>query len=148
MKNTKNFIYGIGVAIVLQTSCNEGVKQASDTPTSGKVSIDIDESYTLLFDTEVFTFESLYKRAKIKVKYKAEADALKDLMDDSCKVIVINRELTEQEKKQFASVKIFPRTVKIAEDAVAIIVNDENPDTLLTSDQLKSILSGRDSLWI
>ena len=146
-RSTKIF-YLICSFLILITSCsNDDNKQPASTPTSGAVRIDVDESYSLLFDTEIFTFESLYKRAKIFVQYKSETDALNDLIKDSCKVVVTNRVLTEAEKKQFAAAKIFPRTTKVAEDAVALIVNNENPDTLISADKLREILLGHDSLW-
>lgn len=130
-------------------SCNNGDSSVKreDTPTSGSVNVFIDESYKLLFDTQIFTFESLYKRAEINAFYKPESESLKALINDSCKVIVINRDLTEQEKKQFASKNIFPKSTKIAEDAIALIVHPDNPDTLLSLTQLKAILSGKDTLW-
>ena len=43
--------------------------------------------------------------------------------------------------------KIIPRETKIAVDAIAFILNNENPDTLLTYEQLKGILRGEIKSW-
>lgn len=128
-------------------ACGGGPETRSDTPTSGAVNVVIDESYQLLFDTQIHTFESLYKRADINPIYKPEREALDYLIKDSCKVIVINRDLTEAEKKQFAAKNIFPKSTKIAEDAVALIVNNENTDTMFSITRLKNILLGNDTMW-
>ena len=70
-----------------------------------------------------------------------------DLLNDSVKVIVTNRKLTSDQEKYLNSKKCFPKTTKIAIDAVAIIVNNENNDSLLTINQLKEIITGNISTW-
>lgn len=121
--------------------------EPKDTPTSGQINISVDESFTLLFETQVYTFESLYPKAKIKAHYKPEGEVVNDIFNDSFRVIVMARQFSEDEVKALDARRIHPTTVKIAEDAVALIVNKENTDSLLTVDQLRNILSGKDTLW-
>ncbi len=130
-------------------ACNHNPVGAdyTDTATSGEVTISVDESYTMLFDTQIYTFEALYPNAKVHVKYRTEPEALKDLMTDSSKVAIINRELTQQETKMFQKANIYPVTTKIAEDAVALIVNNKNHDTLFSVKQIKRFLAGEDTIW-
>ncbi len=128
-------------------SCVSTPSRPSDTPTSGDVNVVIDESYTLLFDTEIYTFQSLYKNAHVHANYLPENEAILALMDDSAKVAVINRPLNENEKKQFEKANIFPIETKIAEDAIAFVVNNENPDTNLLYEQIIEMMSGTDSTW-
>lgn len=135
------------IGVLAWSSCNNGGHQYSDTPTSGEIKIAVDESYSLLFDTEIYTFQSLYKYAKINASYEPETEAVKDLLNDSIRFAVISRELNEDEKKYFEGIKLTPRINKIAVDAVALIVNNNNQDTLLTLDQIKSLFSGKDTLW-
>lgn len=135
-------------AVVLYSCGNGGQQQGpSDTPTSGRINISVDESFALLFDTQIYTFESLYPKASVTPAYKPEGDVITDLFSDSVRVVVIARELNEEEWKALDSRKIKPQSVKIAEDAVALIVNPENMDSLLTVDQLRNILAGKDTLW-
>jgi phosphate transport system substrate-binding protein len=122
-------------------------KDESDTPTSGKVKIVVDESYSSLFETQIYTFESLYKNAKVNASYLSEDKALQYLKNDSCKVIVINRDLSKEEYKAFEQLNLFPKATKICEDAIALIVHPENPDTLFTPEKLRRILNGTDTLW-
>lgn len=123
------------------------MKEPTDTPTSGDVNVVIDESYTLLFDTEIHTFQSLYVNAKVHAKYLPEDSALVALMSDSAKVAVINRPLKEEEKKSFETKNIFPIETKIAEDAIAFVVNTENPDTNIQFEQIVRIMAGMDTTW-
>lgn len=129
-------------------ACSDnGPKAPTDTPTSGEVNIVVDESFQKLFDTQIYTFESIYPNAKIHAKYLPEGDALQRLINDSCKVVVMCRDLTADERKAFEAKNLFPVSTKIAEDAIAILVNPANTDTLLTVEKIKSILSGTDTSW-
>ncbi len=146
--NLRNLLIAI-FALVSFTACNRGNggKEQTDTATSGEVNIVSDESYTLIFKTLEYTFESIYTHADVTMKYKPEAEALADLMADSCKVAVLNRDLSENEKKVFQQNNIYPKSIKVAEDAVALIIHPENPDSLFTVSQVQQILNGKDSLW-
>lgn len=135
------------VAVFLSGCGGDEKPQETDTATSGRISISVDESFTLLFDTQIYTFESIYPKADISPSYKPEGDVVQDIFSDSVKVVVMSREFSEDEKKALESKRINPRTVKIAEDAVAILVNPANPDTLLTVDRLRNILAGKDTVW-
>jgi phosphate transport system substrate-binding protein len=148
MKQKINYFFYLLFTVVFY-SCSGGPNsnEPTDTPTSGEVNIVVDESFQKLFDTQIYTFESIYHNAKIHAKYLAEGDALLRLINDSCKVVVMCRDLTPQERKTFESKNLFPISTKIAEDAIVLLVNPENKDTLLTVERVKSILSGKDSLW-
>lgn len=128
-------------------TCSNDPQQATDTPTSGEVNIVVDESFQQLFDTQIYTFHALYVNAKVKPLFLPEKDALQRLIDDSCKVVVMCRDLTAGERQRFEKANIFPISTKIAEDAIAIILNKENTDSIMTVDRIKSILKGNDSLW-
>jgi phosphate transport system substrate-binding protein len=134
-------------AVILPGCGTKEPKGPGDTPTSGRINISVDESFVLLFETQIHTFESIYPKAKINASYKPEGDVVTDLFSDSVRVVVIARDLNEQEWKMADAKKIQPKSVKIAEDAVALIVHADNKDSLLTVDQLRNILSGKDTLW-
>ena len=79
----------IGIFLILGLttldSChrNAGVVTYDETSTRGNIHIGVDESFKLILDTEIFTFESIYNYAKINASYKPELDILKAFMDDS-----------------------------------------------------------------
>lgn len=137
----------VGLLLLFGCNYNGGQPQYDDLPTRGEINIAVDESYQLLFDTEIYTFQSFYKYAKINASYKPESEAVKDLLNDSVRLAVMSRELTDNEKKYFEEKKLIPRVTKIAVDAVALIVNHNNPDTSFTLDQIRSLFSGKDTLW-
>jgi phosphate transport system substrate-binding protein len=139
-------VQGFFFAILL-VACNTKGDKYTDTPTTGTISIGVDESFQPLIQAEVDAFMANYKYANVNPLYQTEGQVVKLLLEDSVRLIVITRQLTEQEKAFFQEKKINPRTLKIATDAVAIIVNAANPDSLLTVDQLASIFKGDVRKW-
>ncbi|MDP4290329.1 MAG: substrate-binding domain-containing protein [Bacteroidota bacterium] len=135
------------VALVL-TSCESKKKDRhSDTPTTGSIQISVDETFQPIIESEIPVFESIYSQAKIKSIYEPEVDAFNNLLKDSVRLIIVSRRLNQKEKNYFASKQFLPKEVKIALDGIAIISNKHNPDTLLTMNQLKGILSGQITSW-
>lgn len=143
-------IFSIFAAITFLFSCNNGAQHEpyTDTPTSGEVLILADESYEPLIQVQIDTFQEIYKYAKFNVRYLPEEELFKQLMNnDTVRIAITTRDLNDGEKRDFEAQKIIPRNLKIASDAIALIVNNENKDTLITTEQLKSILLGKYSVW-
>lgn len=136
------------VFVSLLCGCGTDFKKPySDTPTSGIVTIGGDETLHPLLDAGKNTFMGLYRYATINAGSKPESACFRDLLNDSVKVIMATRKLTEAENKLFQSRNLIPVTTRVAIDALAIIVNPENPDSLLQMEQLKAILLGQCSSW-
>lgn len=127
-------------------SCNTK-PEITDSPTSGHLKVSVDESFAPILDSHVYTFQKLYKYAKVDAAYKSETDVVKDLLTDSARVIIVSRKLTPEETKVFEKLKIIPRVNRIAVDGVALIVHPNNPDTLLTLQQIRNIFTGKVVNW-
>lgn len=147
MKNRCWVALWLAVSVTAFYGCGNSGSTDSNTPTSGNITISADESFRPIIETEVNTFEGIYKRADITALYKPEGEVVKDLLNDSTRIAVLSRELTPEEVTVFESKKLIPRTTKIAIDAIAIIVNKNNPDSLLTVDELESIFNGNTTSW-
>ena len=133
----------------LLISCNSSTtSKYSDTPTSGEIIILADESYEPLIRVQIDTFMEIYKYSKINVRYLPESEVFNQLLNnDTIRLAVVSRELKEDEKQFFERHKIIPRTLKVAEDALALIVHPENKDTLLSYENLQNILTGAVQTW-
>ncbi len=147
MKTIKSILFLLfGLGTLFFTSCGQPGKVHTDTPTSGILTMASDDSYKPTVDAEIEVFQALYVNASIHVKYEPEDSLFSDLLHDSARVIVAGRKLNTQEGNFFKSRQLFPEQDKIATDALALIVNNDNPDTLLSIDKIKAIFNG-DSLW-
>ena len=126
--------------VVFYFGCNNS-DAPSDTPTTGELTLIADETYQPLIDSEVDTFNRIYTYANVKVKYKPEAEAFNDLMNDSVRLIIVPRKLNKEELKQFEKWEIVPRVTKIAYDAVALIGSKDLQDSAYSISELKTLLS-------
>jgi phosphate transport system substrate-binding protein len=142
-------ITAISIAgFMLFASCgNRGTKLPDETPTRGNIKITVDESFQPLLDTEVFTFTSLYTSAKVAPQYKPEFDVINDYMNDSVKVIVTSKKLTDYQVQHLRESQIVARTTTFAYDALALVTNKTNADTLLNYGVVKDIFLGKIKKW-
>lgn len=125
------------------TSCGGSQNEApKDGPATGSISIGVDESFQPLVKAEKAAFEENYHFAKLNLVFKPENESIADLLNDKVRSVVVSRELTDSEKEIFTREKITYRSFKFAADGIALIVNKANADTLITLDQLKSLLNG------
>lgn len=133
---------------VITAGCSSGgQKQLDETPTRGNIRIAVDESFQPLIDTEVYTFTSLYQNAFVKPLYMPEVDVVNYFMRDSVKVIVTSRKLNEDQIAYLKEQLIVVRSVTFAWDALALITNRDNPDTLLTYNNVADIFQGKVKEW-
>lgn len=114
-----------------------------DTPETGIIYISVDESFKPVIDSQIQVFEVLFPGAKVIAHYKPEAECLKDLILDSIRMVIITRGLTEQEEKFYKdSLNYSPTWDKVANDAIAVVVNNNATDTTFTLEKIRGILDG------
>ena len=136
------------IIISILAGCgSRDVLNSKDTPTSGKIKVGVDDSYKLMMDAQLYTFQTIYKYTRIDTMVGPEADIIDAFMKDSLPLIVVNRKLTADEEQYLTDRQIIPKTTKIAYDALAFIVNNDNPDTNLFYDQIADIFYGRIIHW-
>lgn len=139
-------LYITAVMQLVLVSCNADKKKISkpaDTPVSGSINISVDASFKPVVDELIKVFESNTPGTKINVQYKPEADCVKDLWNDSVRMIISTIQLTEPERMELVdSFKVMVTQVPVARDAIAVIVNPKSPDSLFNMSEIKSILAG------
>ncbi len=146
-----NFYLLVGVlSILVFHSCQSGTNSAGEllsTPTTGKVTITVDETMKPIIDSQIVVFESDYQKADINPKYVPEGDAINMLLKDSVQLAIVCRQLTTKEKEYLKSKDYRAIETESARDGIALIVNPSNMDTLLKFDQVVGILEGELNSW-
>lgn len=137
------------LVLLLQLSgCGNKPKAGEDdTLTSGTITIAVDETFRPIMEEELQVFHALTPEATIRPVYCSEVEAIRLLVADSVRFAMTTRRLTDQEVKYFNDKKFFPISVKVATDGLALIVNKQNPDTLITVSRFKQILTGEITDW-
>ena len=94
----------LGVVIMLRAvtlGCADVKKPryipGDDTPRSGTIHVSADESFQPVIDSQVKVFMNQHPDANIIVHYKPEAECLKDLTDDSTRLVIVTRGLSDDE---------------------------------------------------
>lgn len=147
MKNVIRYL-SFFLLILFLVSCGSGAGvKDTDTPTLGHIKVGVEESYRLMIEAEVYTFETLYKYAKIEPVYLNEADVINDFMNDSLQLIVVGRNLTENQVQYLKERQYIPKVTKVAVDAVGLIVHKDNPDTNFFYQTIKDIFLGKVTKW-
>jgi phosphate transport system substrate-binding protein len=127
--------------IILIGCGNEQANDTRDTTTSGTIHISVDESFKPVIDSQIKVFESQYPNANIEVHYKPEAECLRDLMQDSIRMVIVTRGLTRDEENILKDTLTYNAAYgPIAYDAIAVVVNNNSKDTLFTMDDIRAMI--------
>lgn len=144
----KNIGYGyVLLAFIFLAGCSGGSIKNTETPTSGNIRIGVDESYQPMVRSQIDLFQSIYEYAIINAEYGPEADIIERILNDSVRIVITNRPLSQEEQDFLSAKKIIPKVTKIAYDGLAFIVNKSNPDSTLMFDQVRRIFAGTDTTW-
>jgi phosphate transport system substrate-binding protein len=145
LHSLRNFMI---LSSVMLASCMGGGNAAKDeTPTRGNIKISVDESFQPLMDSEVYTFTHLYKNATITPMYKPEYDVINDFMNDSVKVMVTSKKLSDYQIQYLRDTLVIARTTTFAYDALALVTNRANNDTLIKYNTVRDIFQGKVTRW-
>lgn len=139
------WLFLAAVCITLSTSCGNH-RMPADWRTSDDVHIAIDETFRPIMEEQVEAF-SEGEIATVKPIYCSEDSAIRMLVQDSTRCIVVTRKLTDKEMAIVESHNLGAKQAPIAADAFALIVNKANPDTLITLDEIRGIVSGKITKW-
>ncbi|MBQ3556074.1 MAG: substrate-binding domain-containing protein [Bacteroidales bacterium] len=145
----KRAVYILFVAVLALFSCSnkEQKKKVLDTPTSGVIIMSADESFAPIIEEEIDLFEFTYPKASIIPIYTSEVEVMDLLLTDSVRFAITTRDFSIEEKNLIRSKKMIPVSFCIAKDAIALIINKNNPDSMLTVKQVKDILTGKITSW-
>jgi len=136
------------VALTVFQGCkNKGTPVMRETPTSGDIRIGADESFRPIIDSEVDTFTALYQYAKVKPVYMPENELVAWFLNDSVKVICSSWVPSDEQRKVLLDIQTVVRTTVVAYDALALVLNKKNADSLLTYKNVHDIFTGAITDW-
>jgi len=141
-------ISSVLIMLMIGIGCiNRSGNKIDEAPTRGNIHIIADASFQPIVDAEIATFTGLYKYAHITPVYVPETDLISAFLDDSVKVVVTAWEPTAKQKELLLNTQIIVRTTAIAYDAIALVLNKENKDSLLTYDNVNDLFTGKLTDW-
>ena len=149
MKRFASIIIGLTLILGLFPSCGNKPKntQAEQDYQRAARYFTADESFSPILNEalDVFLYHNVLDT--LEAEYTNEQDAIKKLMRLETWLAFSTRDLTAKERQNLIDRKYRPRTIPIAYDGLAIIVNNANPDTCITVKDFKRILRGELVNW-
>ncbi len=129
---------------LLFISCNKGKKSKSlsDSRTSGKTTLLVDESFSRVLDDQIEVFTDDYRDAKVTTILGNERKILPDFLNGRKRMVILSRMLKPSEESYYKQKQIPIFTDRFAIDGIALITNSENIDTLITAKEVFDILRG------
>lgn len=165
MKSRKSFLLILGIATVValvfllmnfrgernvpDKEINDEKSKQVSTKESERLSnsFAVDASIALVFDDILPAFYSNTQMDSLCPLYENEQEAIEMLLNKEVSLAFTTRRLTESEEGTLKQKKLNPRIYPLAYDAIAIIVNKANKDSVLTTEQFKKILKGEINNW-
>ena len=143
MKNYAKVPYFIFFTVItLFFACNQSKSpKNNETILKGSATVYVDETLTPVIDDQVEIFESKYE-GKIKLISKSESETVNSLFREKSAIAILSRNLTTEELKVFAQKKIIPKVTMFATDAIALMSNQKNKDSIVALKDIISFMQG------
>lgn len=146
--NVFNTFVGLTLILGLFASCKDKPKNGrTDTYSSGTIKFVSDESFSPIIDEQREIFEFVYPKAKLLPIYTNELDGVNMLMKEQVYLAITSRNFTDKEAANLEARRFQPIAIPLAFDGLALIVNNSNPDTIISVNDIKQILSGKVAKW-
>ena len=140
-------LYLLALAMLL-VSCGEKKITGNKWLDENKVRVAIDASFENLMQGEIAAFNNKYVEAEVNVHYTSEDSVLWLLQNDSVRCAIATRMLSDEERAYLKDAhRLVARHQLIGYDAFALIVNKQNTDTIITTDEIRRIALGEITRW-
>ena len=132
------------IAGIFGWSCNNKDNGSKDQYNKGTIYISCDESFKPVIDAQIQVYLADKPEAKIIVQYKPGAECLKDLFNDTIRMVIATRGYsTAEQNKMLDSIKIGGEKLTVARDAIAVIVHPSNPESDFTIPEIRKMIQGK-----
>ena len=125
---------------------NEGYVSVSENEAysgkkpEGKISVAGSSSVSPVMEKLAEAYQKVNTNAKVEIQTSDSSAGMQAAMEGTCDIGMASRELKDEEASSLKS-------ITIAKDGIAIIVNTANTCDDLTVDQIKSIYTGETTVW-
>lgn len=137
----------IVAALCLLTACGSKTTKTLDYLKSDDVYVAVDETFRPITDELIDIFGKKHPEAAMYPTYMSEDSVIRMLCADSVRMIIATRRLSDNEQAIVRTHNLKVRHDIIATDAFALITHKSNPDSLITLDEIKGIISGKITRW-
>lgn len=128
-------------------SCSSNPKKANEYLHADDVKYTADVSFQPILEELSSLYDLRKPEAVMKPIFCSEDSAIRLLLADSVRMAIATRPLNDKEKAVVESHNLPLLQSRIAYDAFALIVNKQNPDTVINVNELRKIVQGKITRW-
>jgi phosphate transport system substrate-binding protein len=134
-----------GLLMLLLAACSSGPPdpRSDDSPTFGHVLVLADQDLRPVLEDQRLTFEALYDKARVELRYLPERQLVKAMMNDSVRAVFGTFVPGADQQAYFRTRQLTPFTEAVATDAIAVLAHPAGPDSLSVDELLGVLLEGR-----
>lgn len=132
-------LIGVFCLLALSFSCNK----PEDKNSSQKIVVYADEVCKEILEAEKTVFESQNPNVHLQMVYGDESASVGRIFKDSTRIVALTRPLDSNEVKYIQSKSLSAKSIKIAEDALVIIANQDHTLNTIVWDSLPSMVDKR-----
>ncbi|MBR4783398.1 MAG: substrate-binding domain-containing protein [Bacteroidaceae bacterium] len=157
--NAKKYISALMmtvIALMLLIACGGGQQRevfrtdskGNTVPVADYVCVAVDETFQPVFEVLFSDFRDRNAKAFVDPLYMPEDSAVSMMLKDSVRAIVITRTLSDQEKGYILdNLRLKVKEATVAYDAITLIANNSNRDTLISKREIQQIMQGKITDW-
>jgi len=140
-----SILFSLVIALVIVSCDKESKKkdEVKETYSTGKVSVLVEESVVPIFEDITTVFKSVYDQAEIEIIPASENQILKMIYEDSTRLVVLPKKLSQQELNYFEG-KVVPHETAFAKDAIIFIANKKHNDSLIKYQDVISLIKNNE----
>lgn len=135
--------------LIALTACDSGPssKQGGGDKQPQYLSIKGSDTMVHLVSTWAEEFMKTAPDADISVTGGGSGTGIAAMLNKTTDICAASRAINDKEKKLAEQGKIEAKEIAVARDAIAVVVNPDNPIGSLTMDQLRQIFTGKAANW-
>lgn len=115
--------------------------RTDDVPTRGQVLVIADEDLRPVMDGLHLAFTNTYREARIELRYTPGSAALKELMNDSVRVVFMATAPGADQQAYFRTRNLYPELVPLFTDGIAIVQAPGGP-AVVSVEEIRARLAG------
>jgi phosphate transport system substrate-binding protein len=136
----------IGLLLLSVVGCSRP-RAPRETATQGTLLVAVSESHAGLIQAVADEFNATYTTAHVSVQAMSTREAIVSLLTDSVRCVVIDRGLNAEERSAAAAAETRFDEMRIAEDALAVVVHPLTGVDTVSVAGVESILTRRTTDW-
>jgi phosphate transport system substrate-binding protein len=141
---SKAFLLAVSLAALTLIACKT---KPQETPTRGSLDVYVSDSHLSLAQKEADLFTSLYTDARITLLSASTRECLVHLINDSVRFVLTDRPLNNEERQIIKKAELKIDSIKIAMDALAILVNRVSDLESLSMADFTAIVDRKITTW-